>query len=103
MAETYWIGFRIGQGGDAEERYQEVLAEVRRLTSDYWWTEVSNFIAFHSEHGLENIATQILAKIDPKQDMALISKTDTAEAIVVGTPEDSMLYEVMPYVSRLHL
>ena len=36
MAETYWITFNIADTGNPDRRYQEVLAEVRRLTSDVW-------------------------------------------------------------------
>ena len=101
MAETYWITFSIAKTGNYEERYQDVLAEVRKLTSDVWWTELSHFILFHSDQPIENIAIQILAKIDYAADFALISRTDKQEARCVGHLEDGLLIELIPYVQKV--
>ena len=101
MAETYWITFSIAKTGNPEERYQDVLAELRKLTSDVWWTELSHFILFNSQHSIQDIAVQILAKIDFAADFALISRVDTQEARVMGHVEDAMIYELMPYVQKV--
>ena len=101
MAETYWITFRIAPTGNHEQRYQDVLAEVRKLTSDIWWTELSHYLLFHSDRSIDDIAVQILAKIDFEADMALISKTDAQEARLVGHLEDALLYELMPNVKKI--
>ena len=101
MAETYWITFSIARTGNPDQRYQDVLAEIRRLTSNLMWTEMSHFILFHSERSIDDIAIQILAKIDYEADFALISKTAAQEACFVGHLEDALLYEVMPYVQKV--
>ena len=101
MAETYWITFSIAKTGNPDQRYQDVLAEVRKLTSDIWWTELSHFLMFHSDHPIENIAIQILAQIDYEHDFALISRVDTQEARFVGHLEDALLYELMPWVQKV--
>ena len=101
MAETYWITFSIAQTGNHEQRYQDVLAELRKLTSDVWWTELSHFILFNSNHAIEDIAIQILARIDYEADFALISRVDAQEARFVGHLEDALLHELMPYVQKV--
>ena len=74
---------------------------MRKLISDLWWTEMSHFFLFNSEHSIDDIAVQILARIDYEADFALISKTDAQEARFVGHLEDALLYEVMPYVQKV--
>ena len=101
MAETYWISFSIAKTGNPDRRYQNVIAEVRKLTSDVLWTEMSHFILFHSDHAIEEIAFQILARLEPTADFALISRVDAPEARFVGHLEDDLLYELMPYVQKV--
>ena len=101
MAETYWITFSIAKIGHSDQRYQNVVAEVRKLTSDVLWTEMSHFILFHSDHSIEEIAFQILDKLEPTADFALISRVDVPEARFVGHLEDELLYELMPYVQKV--
>jgi len=101
MAETYWISFSIAATGNPDQRYQDVLAEIRQLTSNLMWTEMSHFILFNSDRSIDDIAVQILAKIDYEADFALISRTDTQEARFVGHLEDALLHELMPYVQKV--
>jgi hypothetical protein len=102
MSETYFVTFTIGKSGDPSERYQEMLAAVRRLTSDLWWTEASHFLLFQSEHSIDEVAARIAAVLHLDADLALLSRADAAEARAIGAIEDPLLFEIMPYAQRYH-
>ena len=100
MSETYFVTFTIGKTGDPSERYQEMLAAVRRLTSDLWWTESNHFLLFQCDHPIDEAAAQIAAVLDLDADLASLSRADAAEARAIGAIEDPLLFEIMPYVQR---
>ena len=100
MSETFFVTFTIGKSGDPSERYQEVLAAVRGLTSDLWWTEASHFLLFQCEHSIDEAAAHIAAVLDLDADLALLSRADAAEARAIGAIEDAILFEIMPYAQR---
>ena len=100
MAETFWITFSIAKSGNQEERYQALLATLRKLNPDDWWDESVNFLMFTSKYNIDDIALGVMNAIDVKTDLALLSTVNGADARVVGAVEDSMLFELMPNVER---
>ena len=102
MAETFWITFCIADSGNEERRYQALLATVRRLTSDAWWTESVNYLLFRSAHEIDEIASEVAAVIDTDTDLALLASATAQEARAIGAVEDGLLYELMPYAQRFH-
>ena len=102
MAETYWITFCIADSGAEDRRYQALLATVRRATSSIWWTESVNFLMFHSEQHIDEIAREVAAAFDPSTDLALLSTLNGAQARAIGAIEDPLLFELMPNALRFH-
>ena len=100
MARTYWISFSISQSGARDRRYQALLAAVRGATSDIWWTESTDFLMFHSDQGIYQIAGEVAASIDAATDLALLSTLDGAEALAIGAVEDPTLFVLMPEAMR---
>lgn len=100
MAETFWISFSIGEGGNESQRYQAVLAAVRQMTDSIWWAESTNFILFHSDHSIDEVAAHVAAAFDPNRDLALLARESEREARAIGAVEDALLYELMPYAQR---
>jgi hypothetical protein len=102
MAETYWITFTIGEHGNSSGRHQALLAAVRRVTSDIWWAEASNFLMFHSERDIDEVAAAVDRAINEDTDLALLAKLNAQEAIAIGEIEDGLLFELMPFARRFH-
>ena len=102
MAETYWITFCVADSGNEERRYQALLATIRGLTSDAWWTESVNYLLFRSAHEIDHIAGEVAAVIDADTDLALLASATSQEARAIGAVEDGLLYELMPYAQRFH-
>jgi hypothetical protein len=102
MAETYWITFCVADSGNEERRYQALVAAIRRMTCDAWWTESVNYLLFRSEHAIDHIAGEVAAVIDTDTDLALLAKASAHEARAIGAVEDGLLYELMPYAQRYH-
>jgi hypothetical protein len=100
MSEIYFLSYTIGHGGNQEERYEELLAAVRRLTSDLWWTEAQNFLLFQSDHSIDDAAAHVAAVLKLDTDLALLSRADAPEARAIGAIEDPLLFEIMPYAQR---
>ncbi|MGZ8282810.1 MAG: hypothetical protein ACXWUN_07650 [Allosphingosinicella sp.] len=100
MAETFWISFHISESGNADRRYQALISEIHRQTSDLWWTESVNFLLFHSEHSIDDIAAAVFRSFDPEVDLALLAIADAQEARAIGAIEDGMLFELLPYAQR---
>jgi hypothetical protein len=100
MAETYWVTFLIGAGGDREQRYEAVLEAVRHATSSIMCTDFDHFLAFDSDETIEAIAERIEAAFDPATDLALLAKSAAAEARIVGALGDPLILELMPYIRQ---
>jgi hypothetical protein len=100
MAETYWISFQIGAGGNRDQRYENVLEAVRRATADMMWTEFDHFIVFDSAESIDVVAESIQAAFDPSRDLAVLAQAGTPEARVIGALQDPMVLELMPYARR---
>ena len=100
MSEIYFLSYSIGHGGNAEQRHEKLLEAVHALTSDMWWTEAPNFLLFHSDRSIDEAAAAVAAVLHLETDMALLARADAQEARAIGAIEDSMLFEVMPYVER---
>ena len=77
-------------------------ATVRRATSSIWWTESVNFLMFHSEQHIDEIAREVAAAFDPSTDLALLSTLNGAQARAIGAIEDPLLFELMPNALRFH-
>ncbi len=102
MAETYWITFTISEHGNSSARHQKLLAAVRRVTSDIWWAEASNFLLFHSERDIDEVAAAVDRAINGDTDLALLAKLGAQEAVAIGEIEDALLFELMPFARRFH-
>ena len=100
MASTYWITFKIGESGNAEGRYQALLAKVRQLTHAMWWTESANFLLFDSDHDIEALAAEVATVLDLSVDLALIARDEGREARAIGATEDPWLFELMPFAQQ---
>jgi hypothetical protein len=100
MADNYWITYTIAHQGNADKRYQALLAAVHRMTDVLWWTEMSHFILFQSERGIEEIAGEVAHALNPAVDIAVISRQDVDEAMVIGPISDALFFELMPYARR---
>ena len=100
MAETFWITFSIAPSGNQEERYQALLATLRKLNPDDWWDESVNFLMFTSKYNIDDIALGVMKAIDTKTDLALLSTVDGTDARAIGAVLDAMLFELMPNLQR---
>ena len=101
MPDTYWINFSIGEGGNRDQRYENVLEALRRATSDMMWTEFDHFILFDSRESIDQIADSIEAAFDPSRDLALLGHAGVPEARVIGALQDPMVLELTPYAQRV--
>ena len=100
MAEIYWISYSIGEKGNAERRYQHLLAAVHEMTQELWWTEMSNFILFQSDHGIDEIAEHVRGVLDPEADLAVLVRQDAEDGVAIGAVQDVLLFELMPNIRR---
>ena len=98
MAATYWLSFKIGPGGNGQQRYQSLLAEVRHLTSGMWWTGTGDFLVFQSDHDVDAIAQEIARVLKLDADVAVLVRDAERDGVAIGTVQDPMLYELMSYL-----
>jgi hypothetical protein len=100
MTDTFWVSFHIVESGNSDRRYQALISEIHRQTSDLWWTESVNFVLFHSSHSIDEIAAGIYRAFDPELDLALLARADAQEARAIGAIEDALLFELLPFAQR---
>ena len=89
MAE-YWMTFRIHEDAGYSTRYDAMMDSINELGTGFW-DKPTSFIAMESEAGISGIASNVKAKLGPK-DFFMIREITKDNVRYVGDPGEGFLY-----------
>jgi hypothetical protein len=100
---TYWLTCRLADkviGGRSWGDRYNALRDSINGASTKWWIEPTSFYAFESQHSIETLAAHFKKAIAPSEDMFLMRKIDTKDAVICGKVEDQDTFQLMPYLVK---
>jgi hypothetical protein len=101
---TFWLTFRIEDrnvGGRTYDDRRNALYEAVRTRASRWWVKPTSYVAFESQHSLDDLAGACRSSISPAHDLFLIREMDSKNAIICGNNDDKDIYILMPYLRTL--
>jgi len=93
---TFLVSFRVEEYGNANERRQDLEAEVLRGSTMHW-KDTTSFLIIEVDDTISNLAKRTKQWIDTDVDVVLFRTLGTQDARVIGAVQDQDLFTLMPY------
>ena len=93
---TYWITFRLGEVGDYNTRYDNLIEAINSSAS-LVWEEPTSFLLIESTATIDELAQLLSAQMDTVHDLVLIGNPNVKQARVIGIVEDENLFRLLPF------
>jgi len=94
---TYWMTYRLADDGQFVARNKQINIILNSVSEGIRWAEAHTFFIFKSKLGINEVAAQFRPALDERKDMLLIGMTEFKEARVLGVPEQTALYALVPH------